>query len=130
MVSDFLIIKTIIYCVAFLAVQNFINTLFNPLMFQQPQQVQMGGPLQPQVQLPQQQIGNTFTSVGPVLSFGNSVTSLPSSLQASISLSPHPTTAYTPLTTVQYSVSSHQRPLCSIYDNSTNETSSLSSQVR
>jgi len=132
-ICQFLLFKIKIYCVAFLAIQSFMNTLFNPSMFQQPQQVRTGGPLQPQVQLPQQKIdsdilsNSTFTSVGPVLSFA---TSSPSSLQTSISLHPHPTTAYTPVTTVQYVVSSHQRPHCKVYDNSNNETSSLSSQVR
>ena len=44
-ICQFLLFKIKIYCVAFLAIQSFMNTLFNPSMFQQPQQVRTGGHL-------------------------------------------------------------------------------------
>ena len=107
--------------------QDQTNPGIYTVMSQQTQQAQMETS-HPQVQVPQQQIGDVrlFTSTGPVIS---SRTLVPSPSHTSVALcshTPQSTTVHTPMTTVQYSQQQHL--LC---DNSAITTSSSlsSSQV-
>ena len=110
--------------------QDQMNPSISTVISQQTQQVQMETS-HPQVQVPQQQIGDVrfrsdslFTSAGPVISSRILVPSTSPTSVASCSHTPQSTTVHTPMTTVQYS--QQQQLFC---DNSTITTSSSSSQV-
>ena len=110
--------------------QDQMNPSISTVMSQQTQDVQMET-LHPQVQIPQQQIGDVrfrngslFTSAGLVISSTTLAPSTSHTSVASCSHTPPSTTVHTPMTTVQYS--QQQQLLC---DNSTITTSSSSSQV-
>ena len=119
---------------ALLAIQQEqINPGISTVMTQQIPQVQMGTS-HPQVQLPQQQIGDVgfrsgplFTSPATVCSSNTLVPSTSQPSATSCSHTPQSITVHTPVTTVQYN---QQQKL--LYDNMPNITttsSSSSSQV-
>ena len=110
--------------------QDQMNPSISTVVSQGTKQVQMETS-HPQVQLPQQQIGDVrfrsdslLTSTGPVILSRTLAPSTSHTSVASCSHTPQSTTVDTPMTTVQYS--QQQQLLC---DNSTITTSSLSTQV-
>ena len=119
---------TIIFSALLAIQQEQINPGISTVMTQQIPQVQMGTS-HPQVQLPQQQIGDVGFRSGPLFTSPAAVCSsntlVPSTSQPSVTLCSHTlqsTTVHTPVTTVQYN---QQQKL--LNDNTPSITTSSSS---
>ena len=113
-----------------------VSPLHSTMIQQQTQQAQMGA-LQPQVQLPQQQVDNVVcrssvitSTTSPAISSVNIVSTTSQSLVPICSLTLQSTTLPTPVTTCVVQYDNHneqQKLLCSSTTNTISSSSSLSS---